>query len=87
MPRHGSPRSNYLFSFRRLFQDLLVMCYKKIVARNLKYLKINQPSLRSRNYGTLQDRLLTDNFNEGGEGIRGGARLFFLQAMSEIPDI
>jgi hypothetical protein len=35
----------------------------------------------------LQDRLLTDNFNEGGEGIRGGgARLFFLQAMSEVPD-
>jgi hypothetical protein len=40
------------------------------VGRNLKFLKLNQPSLRAHNYGTCQDQLLIDNSNEGGEGIR-----------------
>jgi hypothetical protein len=31
---------------------------------------MNQPSIRAHNYGTLQDQLFTDNFNEGGEVIR-----------------
>jgi hypothetical protein len=31
---------------------------------------MNQPSIRAHNYGTLQDQLFTDNFKEGGEGIR-----------------
>jgi hypothetical protein len=48
-----------------------VVCYKKNVARNLKFLKMNQRNLSAQNYGTLQDKLFTDNFNEGGEGIRG----------------
>jgi hypothetical protein len=71
MPRHGSPKINHLFSFRHLFQDFFVVCYKNNVARNLKQLKMNQPSIRAHNYGTLQDQLFTDNVNEGGEGIRG----------------
>jgi hypothetical protein len=45
---------------------------------------MNQQSIRAHNYGTLQDQLFTENFNEGSEGIMGGARLFFLQAMSEV---
>jgi hypothetical protein len=72
MPRHGSPRSHYLLTFHRLFQEFLVVHYKKNGARNLKFLKMNQPSLRAHTYGTLQGQLFTDNFNEGGgECIRG----------------
>jgi hypothetical protein len=61
--------------------------YKENVARNLNYLKINQPNLRAHTYGALKDQLVTDNFKEGVEGIRGGARSFFLQIMLEVPDI
>jgi hypothetical protein len=86
MPHHGSPIRNYLFPFRRLFQDFLVFCYKKSVAHSLKFLKMDQPSLRAHNYGTLQDQRFTDNINEGGEGIRGGG-LFLLQAILEVLDI
>jgi hypothetical protein len=48
-----------------------VVFYKKNMVRNFKFLNMNQPSITAHNYGTLQDQLFTDNFNDGGEGIRG----------------
>jgi hypothetical protein len=78
VPRHGSPTHVFSFSFRSLFQEFLVVCYKKNVERNLICFKVNQPCLRARNYGMLQDQLFTDNFNEGVK-VSGGPRLFFFQ--------